>query len=72
LAGDRKTLNQISRPGERIGLLVTQVFNPFIPANYRSVRAEDVAYALLKSVKSGTPGVQTLLSGALQGAAGTA
>ena len=72
LAGDRETLNQTNRPGERIGLLVTQVFNPFIPANYRSVRAEDVAYALLKSVKSGTPGVQTLLSGALQGAAGTA
>ena len=69
LAGDRESLNQANRAGERIGLVVSQIFKPLIPANYRSVRAKDVAYALVKSVKAGTPGVQTLLSGALQGAA---
>lgn len=68
LAGDRESLNQTSRAGERIGLAVSRVFKPLIPSNYRAVHARDVACALVASVKAGTPGVQTLLSGALQGA----
>jgi uncharacterized protein YbjT (DUF2867 family) len=69
LAGDRASLQQHSRAGERIGLAVSQLFKPLIPANYRAVLARDVAYGLIKAVKSGTPGVQTILSGDLQGAA---
>lgn len=68
LAGDRESLNQASRAGERIGLAVSRVFKPLIPPNYRAVHARDVACALVASVKAGAPGVQTLRSGALQGA----
>ena len=68
LAGDRESLHQAQRAGERIGLVVTQLFKPLIPANYRSIAAKDVALALLKTVKKGKPGVQTLLSGEMQGA----
>lgn len=69
LVGDRGPLNQPERPGERIGLLVSKLFKPLIPANYLPVQAEDVAAGLVKAVKAGRPGVQRILSGALQGTA---
>jgi len=69
LVGDRGPLNQPERPGERIGLLVSKLFKPLIPANYLPVQAEDVAAGLVQAVKAGKPGVQRILSGALQGAA---
>jgi uncharacterized protein YbjT (DUF2867 family) len=71
LAGDREALNQPVRSGERIGLLVTQLLRPLIPANYQSVKAQDVAVALIRAVKTSKPGTTCLLSGALQGAAAT-
>ncbi|WP_240791952.1 epimerase [Rhodoferax bucti] len=72
LVGDRGPLNQPERPGERIGLLVSKWLKPLIPANYLPVQAEDVAAGLVQAVKAGQPGVQHILSGALQGAAARA
>lgn len=72
LVGDRGPLNQPERPGERIGLMVSKLFKPLIPANYLPVLAEDVAAGLIQAVKAGKPGVQRILSGALQGAAARA
>lgn len=72
LVGDRGPLNQPERPGERIGLMVSKLFKPLIPANYLPVQAEDVAAGLIQAVKAGKPGVQRILSGALQGAAARA
>ena len=69
LVGDRGPLNQPERPGERIGLVVSKLLKPLIPANYLPVQAEDVAAGLVQAVKAGRPGVQRILSGALQGAA---
>ncbi len=72
LVGDRGTLNQPERPGERIGLMVSKLLKPLIPANYLPVQAEDVAAGLIQAVKAGKPGVHRILSGALQGAAARA
>lgn len=72
LVGDRGPLNQPERPGERIGLVVSKLLKPLIPANYLPVQAEDVAAGLVQAVKAGQPGVQRILSGALQGAAARA
>ncbi len=69
LVGDRGPLNQPGRPGERIGLIVSKLLKPLIPANYLPVQAEDVAAGLVQAVKAGEPSVQRILSGALQGAA---
>lgn len=67
LAGDREATGQPTRLGERIGLLATRWLSPIIPANYRAIQATDVAKALVKTVKSGKPGIHTLLSGVMQG-----
>ncbi|WNO06755.1 nucleoside-diphosphate sugar epimerase [Rhodoferax mekongensis] len=72
LVGDRGPLNQPERSGERIGLVVSKLLKPLIPANYLPVQAEDVAAGLVQAVKAGKPGVQRILSGALQGAAARA
>ena len=69
LVGDRGPLNQPERPGERLGLVVSKLFKPLIPANYLPIQASDVAAGLVRAVKAGKPGVQRILSGALQGAA---
>ena len=69
LVGDRGPLNQPERPGERVGLVVSKLFKSLIPANYLPIQASDVAAGLVRAVKAGKPGVQRILSGALQGAA---
>jgi uncharacterized protein YbjT (DUF2867 family) len=66
LDGQRKALNQASRPGERMGLQVMRYLKPLIPSNYRAIQAKDVADALVRAVKAGKPGVVTLLSGEMQ------
>ena len=50
LAGDRKSLGQPERRGERIALSVSRLLGPLIPRNYRSVSAVDVAKALITRV----------------------
>jgi uncharacterized protein YbjT (DUF2867 family) len=71
LAGNREALDQPSRAGERIGLSITRLFKPLIPANYQSITATDVAAALVRGVQQKKHGVHRLLSGAMQGAAST-
>lgn len=70
LAGDRESLGQPVRSGERVGLALTRALRPLIPANYRSIAAADVAAALVQAVHTGAAGVRTLESGAMQGASG--
>lgn len=71
LAGDRASLGQPERPGERLALRVSTLLRPLIPAGLRSIQARDVAAALLHSVPS-AQGRQVLASGRMQGAAGRA
>jgi uncharacterized protein YbjT (DUF2867 family) len=70
LAGERAALDQPVRKGEVWALNISNWFKPLIPANYRSVQAADVAAGLVRAVKIGKSGVQRILSGQLQGAAG--
>lgn len=66
LDGDRDALGQQARPGERVGLALARWLKPAIPANYRAVRARDVALSLIDAVQQGEPGCRVLLSGDLQ------
>jgi uncharacterized protein YbjT (DUF2867 family) len=68
LAGQRETLEQPTRSGERIALGLSRALGPLIPANYRPIDAKDVAQALIQAVKSSRSGVYRLLSGEMQGA----
>ena len=65
--GDRAALGQAGRAGEGIGLKLVRCLSPVIPANYRAIKAADIAHALIRHVKAGTPGVVTLMSGEMQG-----
>lgn len=66
LAGDRESLGQPSRAGERLALRVGALLAPVIPVNYRPICAADVAAALCEAVPVAS-GRQVLLSGAMQG-----
>jgi uncharacterized protein YbjT (DUF2867 family) len=66
LAGDRESLDQPIRTGERIGLAVMALFRPVTPANLRAIAAVDVATGLIRAVRSAGPGTRILLSGELQ------
>lgn len=66
LAGDRTSLGQAERLGERLGLLLMSAFKPMLPRNYRAIAARDVAHALITAVAQGKPGLQVLLSGDMQ------
>ena len=65
LAGDRESLGQPGRRGERIGFVLGQVLGALIPANYRPIEAAQVAQALLAAVPQ-VSGVRVLLSGEMQ------
>jgi uncharacterized protein YbjT (DUF2867 family) len=65
LMGDRESLGQPERPGEKIGTAVGRLLRPLIPADYRPVAAHDVAAALLANVPTAR-GKRVMLSGALQ------
>lgn len=65
LAGDRESLGQPKRAGEKIALAVSGLLRPLIPANYRPIAASDVARALLTKVPL-TRGRVVLLSGEMQ------
>lgn len=66
LAGDRASLNQPQRLGERIALAVAGPLSALIPKAWRPVQAAVVAQALLRAVAAGAAGVQVLESSALQ------
>ncbi len=65
LAGDRGSLGQPERAGEKIGLHVSRWLKPLIPSNYRAIAARDVARALLRAVPTAS-GERVLLSGQMQ------
>lgn len=65
LAGDRAALGQPVRGGEQLALKASRWLRPLIPANYRSIAAQDVAAALLREVPR-AQGRKVLLSGAMQ------
>ncbi|MCG2594154.1 nucleoside-diphosphate sugar epimerase [Ramlibacter sp. XY19] len=65
LAGDRESLGQPVRGGEKLALRVSQWLKPLIPANYRSIAAQDVAGALLRHVPQ-SRGRLVLSSGVMQ------
>jgi uncharacterized protein YbjT (DUF2867 family) len=45
-----------ARPGEAVGLWLSRLARPLIPARYRAVRTEAVARALLLAVRQAMPG----------------
>lgn len=65
--GDRAKLHQPGRIGEGMGLVLARGLGPLLPANYRAIKASDIAHALIRHVKAGVPGVVTLMSGEMQG-----
>jgi uncharacterized protein YbjT (DUF2867 family) len=66
LDGNRGSLKQPVRLGERIGLALMKVLRPVIPDNYRAIQAQDVARALVAAVHDGPKGRRVLLSGEMQ------
>lgn len=66
LVGDRDALGQPARSGEKVGLAVSRVLGPLIPANYRPIAAHDVAAALVRRVPLAR-GLEVLQSGAMAG-----
>lgn len=66
LAGNRASLKQAQRFGEKLALGAIQWLNPLLPANYRSVNAEQVAHALVDTLQSAEAGQHVLLSGELR------
>ena len=65
LTGDRETLGQPTRVGEKIATYAGRLLKPFIPADYRPIAAASVARALLERVPV-AQGREVLLSGAMQ------
>lgn len=66
LIGDRASLNQPVRKGEGVGAVLSAWLRPLIPADYRAIRAEHVARALVEGVRSAPPGRTVLPSGRMQ------
>ena len=66
--GNRALLGQAGRMGEGLGLKLARGLSPLLPANYKAIKASDIAHALIRHVKAGVPGVVTLMSGEMQGA----
>lgn len=64
--GDRSDLGQAGRAGEGLGLKLARCLSPVLPSNYRAIKASDIAHALIRHVKAGTPDVVTLMSGEMQ------
>ncbi len=66
LAGDRASLGQAPRLGERLTLALTAPLTPFIPKAWRPIEAATVARALLRGLDQAAPGLRILESAALQ------
>ena len=66
IAGDRGSLQQPGRSAEGWALSAMRLLGPLVPANYKTIRPEQVARALVRAVKAGQPGVHRVLSGELQ------
>lgn len=65
LAGERKSLGQAPRAGEKIALGLSKLLSNVIPANYQSVSSESVARTLVEEVAV-RRGQHVVLSGEMQ------
>lgn len=65
IIGDREKLKQPKRAGEKIGIWISKLLNPFLPANYKAVDARKIARALVTEVPK-QHGKRVLLSGEIQ------
>jgi uncharacterized protein YbjT (DUF2867 family) len=54
LQGDRAALNQVSRPGESLALVLIKPFTALIPKQYRPIAAETVARAMVDRITAPT------------------
>jgi uncharacterized protein YbjT (DUF2867 family) len=68
LVGDRESLGQPVRGGEKLAKQVSRILAPLIPDNLKAIDAKLVARALLDGV-AGLQGQHVLLSGAMRKAA---
>lgn len=66
LTGDRASLGQPARPGERLALALTAPFRSYLPKAWRPIAAATVARALIRALSRPEPGVRILESAALQ------
>lgn len=65
LVGDRTSLGQPTRTGERMGFALGKALGLLVPANYRPIDAAKVAASLLAAVPQAR-GTSVLLSGQMQ------
>ena len=65
LAGNRDSLGQPERSGEKLALIFMRL-DALIPANYRAIEAVRVARALVHGIKTAEKGIRVLLSGEMQ------
>lgn len=65
LLGDRDSLQQAVRNGEKVGIWLSNLLGPLLPAHYRPVEAQRVANGLLAKLPS-SQGKVILMSGDLQ------
>ena len=66
LAGDRRSLGQPQRLGERVALAITSPLGGLIPAAWRPIEAVVVARALRAALADAKPGITVIDSGQLQ------
>lgn len=66
LAGDRASLGQAPRRGERVALALTRPLASLIPKAWRPIEADTLARALLKELAAPLPGIRVLESANLQ------
>lgn len=66
LAGDRDALQQPRRVGEKLSLVAFKWLKLLIPANYRSIKASNVAQAMVSTLQTAGTGRHVLLSGDMQ------
>jgi uncharacterized protein YbjT (DUF2867 family) len=65
LSGDRESLGQAPRGGEKIALSLSRFFSGLIPANYQAISADSVARTLVEEVAA-RQGRHVILSGEMQ------
>jgi uncharacterized protein YbjT (DUF2867 family) len=65
LAGERESLGQVPRAGEKIALGLSRLLSSVIPANYQSISADSVARTLVEEVAV-CQGQHVVLSGEMQ------
>ena len=66
LIGDRESLGQEPRLGERMAVALARPLAPLIPARWRPITAARVARAMLRAMAEARPGVRTVESKELQ------